>query len=101
VPLRDVAFNRAKSWVKGLEYAAASVPFVAQDLPEYGRLATGHGIGLLAHRTRDWLRWLERLQDPGFRGEEAERNLLAVTRLDIGLGLPLWRDAWMGALAAA
>ncbi len=101
VPLRDVVFNRAKSWVKGLEYAAAGLPFVAQDLPEYARLATGHGIGLLAHRPRDWIRWLERLQDPAFRAEEAERNLLAVARLDIGLGVALWRDVWLGALAAA
>lgn len=101
VPLRDVAFNRAKSYVKGLEYAAAGLPFVAQDLPEYVRLATGRGIGLLAHRTRDWIRWLDRLQDPGFRAEEGARNQDAVVRLDIGFGLPLWRDVWMGALAAA
>ena len=47
VPLLDSAFNRAKSWLKGLEYAALGVPFVASPTPEYVKLA-GLGAGLLA-----------------------------------------------------
>lgn len=39
VPLADNAFNRAKSWLKGMEYAALGVPFVASPRAEYERLA--------------------------------------------------------------
>lgn len=101
VPLRNVAFNRAKSCIKGLEYAAAGVPFIAQDLPEYVHLGTHHGIGRLAFRGRDWVRHLERLQDAGVRRDEAAENLAAVDALDIRHGLPLWRDLYLGALASA
>ena len=38
-PLDDLIFNHGKSWLKGIEYAALGIPFVASDMPEY-RLAT-------------------------------------------------------------
>ena len=34
VPLADLVFNYAKSWLKGIEYAALGIPFVASDMPE-------------------------------------------------------------------
>lgn len=98
VPLRDVPFNRAKSWVKGLEYAAAGVPFVAADVPEYVRLH-GLGIGRLAHRIQDWTRHLEDLRSPWARADEAAANLEAVKDLDISRGIPLWRDLYLSLLA--
>lgn len=39
-PLEDNAFNRAKSWIKILEYCAMGVPFVASMSPEYERFAS-------------------------------------------------------------
>ena len=66
VPLRDAPFNRAKSWIKGLEYAAAAVPFVAQDLPAYQALRA-EGIGLTARRPKDWPKRLGALLDPEAR----------------------------------
>lgn len=60
VPLADVPFNRAKSWLKGLEHAAAGIPIVATALPEYEAL----GVGILARRPADWVAAFDRLRDP-------------------------------------
>lgn len=87
VPLRDVAFNRGKSWIKGLEYAAAGVPFVASNLPEYDRLQKLHGIGRVARRPRDWTAYLGLLLDDETRAAEAEENLTKVKALDIREGI--------------
>lgn len=94
VPLRDVAFNRAKSWIKGLEYAAGGVPFVAQDLPEYVRLHA-LGIGRVARRPRDWTRQMKALLDPAERLEEMESNRANVKAHDIAHGVTLWRDLYL------
>lgn len=59
VPLVDTAFNHAKSWLKGAEYAALGIPFVASDLPEYQLLKDRYGLGVLAKpRAREWRRRL-------------------------------------------
>lgn len=100
VPLRDVPFNRAKSWIKGLEYAAAGVPFVAQDLPEYVRLVA-RGVGRVANRTKDWRRQMGHLLDPAARLEEAESNAAGVKAHDIAQGIGLWRDLYLDLLANA
>ena len=70
VPLNDIPFNHAKSNVKGLEYAAANIPFVASDLPEY-RLLHEDGAGLLATTPQEWRAQMEALLDPGYRGKQA------------------------------
>lgn len=99
VPLRDVPFNRAKSWIKGTEYAAAGVPFVAQDLPEYQRLLARHGIGRVAKRPKDWDRHLRSFLKPEDRLEEIVANRQAVKALDIREGIHQWRDLYLGLLA--
>lgn len=98
VPLRDVPFNRAKSWIKGLEYAAAGVPFVAQDLPEYVRLVA-RGIGRVAKRPKDWTRQMAALLPPEARLEEIESNHRAAKSLDIRQGVGLWKDLYLDLLA--
>ena len=62
VPLNDIPFNHAKSNIKGLEYAAAGIPFVASDMPEYRRLHDD-GIGLLATTPEEWEQQLEWMLD--------------------------------------
>ena len=101
VPLRDIPFNRAKSWIKGLEYAAAGVPFVASETPEYRRLALRYGIGRLAKRGREWTRHLAALLDDDVRAEEGAKNRDRVADLDIRLGIHEWRDLYLDALAKA
>ena len=73
VPLNDVSFNHAKSFIKGLEYAAAGIPFVASGLPEYQYLADA-GVGRVASSEEDWLYHLKELLDPGMRKDEALLN---------------------------
>jgi glycosyltransferase involved in cell wall biosynthesis len=73
VPLRDVPFNHAKSYLKGLEYAASGVPFIAQALPEYQLLADS-GVGRVATTEEEWLGHMEDLLDPKVRKQEREKN---------------------------
>jgi hypothetical protein len=53
VPLANSAFNHAKSDLKGVEFAALGVPFVASPLPEYQGLAA-RGVGRLATKPKRW-----------------------------------------------
>lgn len=71
VPLNDIPFNHAKSNLKGLEYAAAGIPFVASDLPEY-RLLAEAGVGTVATTDDEWLAAVEALRPRKARVEAAE-----------------------------
>ena len=70
VLLSDIPFNHAKSNIKGLEYAASGIPFVAQALPEYQHLADA-GVGRVAVTGDDWRRELTALLDFKTRKREA------------------------------
>ena len=72
VPLNDIPFNRAKSFIKGVEYAAAGTPFVASALPEYEYLA-GYGVGKIASNKTDWFDALDSFLDGDFRQKESIR----------------------------
>jgi glycosyltransferase involved in cell wall biosynthesis len=62
VPLQDTAFNRAKSALKALEFAAAGVPVIASPLPEFRDLQQrGLPILLAGPRRRDWTAAINRL----------------------------------------
>lgn len=73
VPLNDIPFNRAKSFIKGLEYAAAGIPFVASALPEYEYLANS-GIGRIAHSDKEWISHFDELLDFDTRSDESIHN---------------------------
>lgn len=97
VPLAEVAFNRAKSWIKGLEYAAAGVPFVAQATEEYVELAR-RGAGLVARTRAEWAEHLSSLRDPATRAQLRESGLDAARRLDINHRWTDWEAAYTGLL---
>ncbi len=86
VPLNMVPFNEAKSWIKGLEYAAAGVPFIASPTSEYVRFQEEYGVGRIAAKPKDWLAHLEELRDPDVRQEEADRNWERIQALDTPKG---------------
>ena len=69
IPLNNIQFNHAKSFIKGLEYAAAGVPFVASALPEYELLAS-QGIGRIARTDAEWEANLTDLLDYRLRRDE-------------------------------
>ncbi len=73
IPLNDIPFNHAKSFIKGLEYAAAGIPFVASKSPEYEYLAE-HGIGRVAGSDEEWVHHLTELINPKIRIDEANKN---------------------------
>ena len=73
VPLNNIPFNQAKSFIKGIEYAAMGVPFVAQDLPEYVELYNS-GIGKIASSIDDWEKELKMLLDPREREKQRKQN---------------------------
>lgn len=80
VPLADIAFNEAKSNIKGLEYAAAGIPFVASDLPEY-RFLYNTGVGRVASTATEWVDQLQLLLPLAVRKREAAENRRLVKRL--------------------
>ena len=72
-PLRDIPFNHAKSYIKGLEYAAAGVPFIATNIAEYATLAAS-GVGRVASTADEWVYHLDELLDASKRKDEIEVN---------------------------
>jgi hypothetical protein len=97
-PLADTRFNRAKSRLKPLEYAALGVPWVGSPLPDYVALHR-QGCGLIADRPRAWEGILRRLarnasqrRELSLAGREvAARNTIEDHARD-------WLDAWLHAL---
>lgn len=96
VPLQDSPFNRAKSWLKGIESAALGVPFVASPLPEYRKLH-GMGVGLLAATPEEWVEHVGRLLcSPSERAELAEAGRALMSTLTFEAHAGRWWDAWTG-----
>jgi len=91
VPLRVTPFNQAKSYIKGLEYAAAGVPFVAQKIDAYDDLYS-QGIGRIAKRPYEWVKQLKALTDYKLREEESAKNHELVWNNDIKHGAAQWID---------
>jgi glycosyltransferase involved in cell wall biosynthesis len=73
VPLNNLEFNHAKSFIKGLEYAAAGVPFISSYSPEYQYLADA-GVGRIANTPEEWTYHLTELLDPLMRQDDAMVN---------------------------
>lgn len=94
VPLVRNAFNEAKSYLKGLEYAAAGIPFIATPTEEY-RLLHAAGVGRLAETPDEWMDHAKELLDVDVRREEAARQREIVSReFDVnGMG-----EAWATAI---
>jgi hypothetical protein len=72
VPLNDIPFNRAKSFIKGVEYAASGIPFVASALPEYEYLAS-MGVGRVAASEADWINHFDELLKFQVREQESRK----------------------------
>lgn len=99
VPLANSKFNEAKSNLKGLEYAALGVPFIASPLPEYVKLSE-EGIGLLAIKGKKWkTNLISCLQDESLKEEIALAGVEGVAENHlINDNYYLWLEAWEKAL---
>lgn len=88
VPLRDTPFNHAKSDLKGLEYAAAGIPFVASPRTSYTALREAWGECVpLARKPADWVKGLRRLLDPNARIAMAGELRQRARQRDLRVGL--------------
>lgn len=73
VPLAATRFNTSKSRLKGIEYMAGGIPWVASPRQEYRRLQRESGVGLLADTPKQWYQQLKLLlTDSVLRKEQVE-----------------------------
>lgn len=94
-PLADTKFNRAKSWLKPLEYAAVGVPWVGSDLGEYAELQRLGGGRVVKSRPRDWVTAVERLMtDDDHWLEESQRVRAVAARCTIEEHAWRWMETW-------
>lgn len=99
-PLAATTFNRAKSWLKPMEYAAAGVPCVVSPSPSYRELASRYGIGDVAERPKDWYRLVRRLvTDDAYRLDRSAAGRAAAEELTIEKHAWRWMEAWEKALS--
>lgn len=89
-PLEDTPFNHAKSAIKALEAAAAHIPLIASDMPEYRSL----GYGRLCVTDQEWADALEAMCDPTERARVADHASVVVSRHDIRRRWTDWLDVY-------
>ena len=100
VPLANTKFNAGKSYLKGLEYAAAGIPFVASPVPSYERLYS-LGLGWLAtDKAKSWKNQILLLiRDDKQREYEAEAGRdLVKEKFTYEVNWERWADAWESVL---
>ena len=93
VPLNNIPFNHAKSYIKGLEYAAAGVPFVASYSPEYEYLSQ-HGIGRIARTPNEWVYHFDELMDATMRKDEIDTHYENLTNFSMGVTGKHWDETF-------
>lgn len=99
VPLLESKFNDAKSYLKGLEFAAVGVPFVASPTPAY-KVLNDAGLGLLADdKSKLWKRHTKQLLtceamrvEMGGYGREVVRQYHTIER-----NAWRWAQVWVDA----
>ena len=96
VPLTRNHFNEAKSALKGLEYAASGIPFIATPTEEY-RLLAAAGVGRLAETPDEWRDHAIELLDLDVRKAEAEKQRAIVeAKFHISVRGSEWNTALNG-----
>lgn len=94
VPLELNPFNEAKSWLKGLEFAAVGVPVIASPTSEYRRAEVEGGCWL-AETPEHWARALRGwITHPNWRAEQAARGREWAATWTYELHANDWRTVW-------
>lgn len=95
VPLTANAFNASKSRLKGIEYMAAGVAWVASPRTEYRKLHRESGCGVLADTPGGWYKALKRLIiDEPFRKEQVETGREYMKTQTYEANAWRWAEAW-------
>lgn len=97
VPLAPTLFNEAKSTLKGLEYAALGVPFVASPTTPYVELWETEGLGRLAFSPEQWRVEVRRLLDDDHASEITRAREVIAERHTIEGATHLWWAAYRAA----
>ncbi len=101
VPLDDTPFNKAKSHIKWLEYAACGIPAVFSKLAAYPKFVQDKKTGLLVENTnKAWFRAIKWMIDnPQKRIQIAENAQKEVAeKYTLSKNLHQWRDAYFSLL---
>jgi hypothetical protein len=99
IPLRDNAFNQAKSPLKVLEHMARGIPVIASDMPVYREVITDGVNGFLIRDDREWLeRMSELAADDRLRGKMSAAARESARAWTIERGWTKWAAAYTGLL---
>jgi glycosyltransferase involved in cell wall biosynthesis len=96
-PLTYSTFNRSKSHIKALEYAALGIPVVATDSEPYRDLVVDGVSGFLIRRPHEWEQRIRDLvNDSAMRTEMGIKAREVASRWTVEDGWRLWESAYEG-----
>jgi len=94
IPLALNRFNNGKSDLKGLEYGAMGIPFIASMTEPYRKLVN-HGVnGFLVKHSRDWTGYINLLMDDKLRHDMGRAARKVSESRDIKLNINLWEEVY-------
>jgi hypothetical protein len=94
-PLADTRFNKSKSALKPIEYAALGIPSVVSPRAEYRSLSERHGIGVMAARPKDWYKALKKfVTDDAYRQDTGASHRETARTLAYSLNAYRWAEVW-------
>lgn len=94
-PLATTTFNRSKSHIKALEYAALGIPVIASDEPPYSDFVLDGVTGYLIRRDHEWSQRLRELvNDRDLREGMGRKAKERAAEFTIQRGWRLWADAY-------
>jgi glycosyltransferase involved in cell wall biosynthesis len=98
-PLADTVFNRSKSAIKAMEYAALGIPVIASDREPYRAFVLDGVTGYLVRDEHEWgKRLYELVNDQAMREEMGAKAKEHVEQWTIQRGYHLWEDAYRSLL---
>jgi hypothetical protein len=111
-PLADTPFNRCKSSLRAVEYAALGIPAILPDLAPYADPRTPGGVGVVEHGVTGLLvqpghtatehrKWIQQMRylagAPGLREEMSNAARLRATEWTTEFNIHRWANAWNSA----
>lgn len=94
-PLADTPFNRSKSWIKALEYAALGIPVIASDTEPYRPFVVDGETGWLVRSDHEWgKRLYELANDEAMRTEMGAAAKRRAAEWTIQRGWTRWEAAY-------
>lgn len=98
-PLADTGFNRSKSYIKALEYAALGIPVIATDMEPYRDFIIDGVTGFLVRKEKEWRDRLKLLAgDADFREAMGAKAREHARNYTIEGNWQLWDQAYRSLL---